>query len=504
MRYKDIIEENFLIDDPQTGQLVPFIFNDVQRKYYKILCDEYNIEKLGITVPIREDILKARREGFTSLILALFCADDIMQKNPTNTEVISYRDDGTKAFRARYKHFAVSFFAKQGITEENKIFSKNESGELIYRHNGARFYCGTASARVGQRGGTVHKQLYSEVAHYPDGEVMTAAEIVEGGMRQVDTASGWIFKETTANGKGNFHYKGWQLEKQGLSRFRPRFFSWRERYTDEEFKTIASEFTDPDMLKQEYPATEEEAFLSSGLSFTNEKELLQLVNFDSAVKKLIYWLEMHGTNYIDQCEILLSTINGVLEANQYYDLYCGIDVAKDMDKTTLTILKDKKMRDQGRIKLIAIDSTGAGDFMPDWFERNSRYPIHRIKFSRPQKDIMYKNLRVVIQDKLTELPEIKDGKGFVSEEAEHFVKEMLDLQKQVIGSILVVGHPQGKEYHDDYPDSWAMAEMGYIVINGMPVNRTIEPEKDFTSKSIRILLNNKQSHGSGGGTENFE
>ena len=83
MKYKLFIEENFMIDRAMTGQIVPFVFNQVQNQYYEDLCREYDIEKQGINVPIREDILKARREGFSSFILGLFAADDLMNDNPT-------------------------------------------------------------------------------------------------------------------------------------------------------------------------------------------------------------------------------------------------------------------------------------------------------------------------------------------------------------------------------------------------------------------------------------
>ena len=103
MRFKDFIEENFLIDEPKSGQLVEFKLRPVQLKYYEELVRDYDIEKQGLTNPVREIILKARKEGFTSLILALFAVDDLMSDNPTETLVISYKDDATQTFRKRYK-----------------------------------------------------------------------------------------------------------------------------------------------------------------------------------------------------------------------------------------------------------------------------------------------------------------------------------------------------------------------------------------------------------------
>ena len=112
MQYKRFIQDNFLIDRADTGELVPFVFNKVQAKYYDELVKDYDIEAKGISVAIRENILKARREGFSSVILAIFCADDIRNDNPTETTVISYKEDATDTFKRRYRTYALSFFAK--------------------------------------------------------------------------------------------------------------------------------------------------------------------------------------------------------------------------------------------------------------------------------------------------------------------------------------------------------------------------------------------------------
>lgn len=280
MQYKRFIEENFLIDDAKSGQLVPFKFREVQIKYYNQLIRDYNIEKTGLTCPVREIILKARKEGFTSLVLALFAADDIMSKNPTETLVISYKDDATQTFRKRYRNYLLSFAAKQlGYTIEQiqkepgildlaaKSFLSVDSTEFELKHNKAHFYCGTASARVGGRGGTVQKLLFSEAAFYPDKKEMRAKEVIEGTANQMDKESGWIFMESTANGDINHYAKTWQMVESGQSRYKGRFYGWREFYTEEQFEIIKSEFTDKRMIPQEYPETPAEAFLASGDRF---------------------------------------------------------------------------------------------------------------------------------------------------------------------------------------------------------------------------------------------
>jgi len=267
MRYKRFIEDKFLIDEPRSGKLVPFIFNKVQVKYYDELVRDYDIENKGITNPIRDIILKARREGFSSMVLALFAADDILQVNPTETNVISYKDDATETFRRRYRNYVLSYAARKlGYTIEQiqtnpgvldvaaKQFLEVDGTDIVLKHNKAHFYCGTASARVGGRGGVLQKLLFSEAAHYPNSDKMTAKEVIDGTMRQIDINSGWVFIESTANGYGNYYQLIWSLAVKFLHRFKSRFYGWREFYTEEDFEKIRLEMTDKDMLKQEYPA----------------------------------------------------------------------------------------------------------------------------------------------------------------------------------------------------------------------------------------------------------
>lgn len=280
MQYRRYIEDRFMVDDPRTGQLVPFVFRPLQNRYYDQLVRDYDIEKNGLAVPIREDILKARRQGFSAFILALFAADDLMSDNPTESLSISYRDDATSTFRKRYRNYILTAAARMKGMDPREIqanvnvleqFAKQafsvDSTELELRENKARFYCGTASARVGGRGGVVQKLHFSEAAFYPDKKEMKAKEIIEGTLRQVDVSSGWAFVESTANGDNNHYARMWKEAEGGTSRFKPRFFGWREFYTEDEFALIKSEFTDKRMIPQEYPETAAEAFLSSGDRF---------------------------------------------------------------------------------------------------------------------------------------------------------------------------------------------------------------------------------------------
>jgi hypothetical protein len=216
-----------------------------------------------------------------------------------------------------------------------------------------------------------------------------------------------------------------------------------------------------------------------------------------------------GTGNFTTEELLLALEDQERKVTPIYKkTYCfaGIDTAKHPDSTVVTILRDtghavERKLPNGDIQLhrkkelinwcelrgenyqnqyeviaeflshfnvvaVAIDSTGQGDFMPDMFENNSEWSdeksgLYRMKFSLITKDVIYKNLKIVIQELLTTLPNLSTKQG------EKFKQQVLDLQQEYKGNLLSVHHPKDasdvktEDLHDDYPDSWALAEWAF-------------------------------------------
>lgn len=151
-------------------------------------------------------------------------------------------------------------------------------------------------------------------------------------------------------------------------------------------------------------------------------------NPDIGKKEVLNWMELRGDNYQDQFDIIREFLNSY------------------------------------NIVALAIDSTGQGDFMPDMFQAHTEWSdensgLYRVKFSAVSKDLMYKNLKVSIKELLTTLPNLSIKLG------EKFKQQMLDLQQEYKGQLLSVHHPDDANAHDDYPDSWALAEWAYAKWN---------------------------------------
>lgn len=147
-------------------------------------------------------------------------------------------------------------------------------------------------------------------------------------------------------------------------------------------------------------------------------------NEERKKKEVIYWMELRGENYQDQFDAIKFTL-----ANY-------------------------------NVVAIAIDSTGVGDPVTDLFINHTEWQDERtglygIKFTGVSKDNMYRNLKVSIKELLTSLPDLSTKQG------EKFKQQMLDLQQEYKGQLLSVHHPDDPNAHDDYPDSWALAEWAY-------------------------------------------
>lgn len=225
--------------------------------------------------------------------------------------------------------------------------------------------------------------------------------------------------------------------------------------------------------------TEDDLFKGSAKQFTTEAKLLNMVHNDSADKELLAeMVELQGQNGVDVAEIIASHLERLAKIHNGHALYAAVDEAKSIDSTVLHVIKDRRRDLKGGVKGIAIDTT-RGDWLADWFEKNTNYYVKRVKFSRPSKSLMYSNLQIIIEDGLTSLPQWKEGKEWVSDESKHFFNQMISLEKEIIGGLLVVHHPKGScnssdhnydecPYHDDHPDTWMMAEDLYVEFNGVP------------------------------------
>ena len=239
----------------------------------------------------REDILKARQEGFSTLWLALYFLDTI--NNPLTQSIIVAHDAETteRLFKIIHRFY-------ESLPPEKKRPKKySNKREIEFSDIDSIISVGTAGAVNLGRGGTINNAHLSERAFWRNGGD------VELGLLEAVPFDGNVTRETTANGL-NEYYEERQEQERGESSFIPRFFGWNLhpeykiavppdfQITEEEAALAKAYALSEEQLAwrrvkakdlkekfvQEYPLNAQEAFVSSGNPYFDRAYLFDLLN----------------------------------------------------------------------------------------------------------------------------------------------------------------------------------------------------------------------------------
>lgn len=227
------------------GQNVPFVANKYQEMFYNSMTG-------------KDIILKARQIGFSSLVLAIFTLDFLLKEN-SRSVVISHDAPSAQKLLDRVKNFIKSAEAK-GLLVNLKYNSKNE---ITNSDKNSSFYIGASGSKSFGRGDTLTSLHLSEFAFYSDPKSMLASAL------QAVVPNGRVIIESTANGM-NFFKEFWDKSKAGETNFKTHFFDnsfYSKEFLEQKKKELG------ELYPQEYPATDNEAFLSSGNPFFDQEAL---------------------------------------------------------------------------------------------------------------------------------------------------------------------------------------------------------------------------------------
>ena len=301
--------------------------------------------------------------------------------------------------------------------------------------NAPRIYIGTAGTRI----------CYFRNLGLGPGAIKLYFEEIVAQRRQVFEATGdakhLIYEQSVRQ----------EIEKHGLESDeiqRPYFGKWLigsgQFTTQEELESLVAERRVTQQFKKS------ECYAGIDTAKNPDSTVVTILRYNAEInkKEVLNWIELNGDNYQNQFDVI----------NYFLKNY--------------------------NVVAVAIDSTGQGDFMPDMFQAHTEWQdehsgLYRVKFSAVSKDMMYKNLKVSIKESLTTLPNLSTKQG------EKFKQQMLDLQQEYKGQLLSVHHPDDPNAHDDYPDSWALAEWAYAKFNedngaGVSVINVSEKERKVT------------------------
>ena len=267
------------------SQKVPFLFNPPQDHYWPLRSS-------------RDLILKARKEGFSTIELASMAAECATMEN-RHCVVVSHEEKST----ARLLERAI-YLVDNAVIKFNFKVSNNS---ILFPDNNSKIWIGTAGSKAFGRGDDLNRYHLSEYAFWPNPDLIIGIE--EACMND---ARGCI--ESTANGWGTPFHKLWQAaenklpttlkQESGPRFYRPHFYGWfwdpnnsvpcprpldeldeKERWLRKMFKLTDSQLlwrrlkiesmSDPAKFEQEYPATPEEAFLVAGMMVFSPEAIRQ-------------------------------------------------------------------------------------------------------------------------------------------------------------------------------------------------------------------------------------
>lgn len=245
-------------------EVVPFILNDIQASY---LRDRTK----------KDIILKARKQGFSSLILALFATDFLLKENSYSV-VVADKTENAQGLLERVKFYLASYEQINKVKIPLKYNSKYELDNAVMN---SKYIIGTAENRDALRSRTINNLHLSEAAFYPNIEQILASAL------QALVLDGYCVIETTANGFNTFK-SFWDKTKRSETNFKPLFYPASKFYTPEQLKIKKQETGR--LYPQEYPESAEEAFITTGSCFFDTDQLkVYLTNIKEPMKdNLIY------------------------------------------------------------------------------------------------------------------------------------------------------------------------------------------------------------------------
>ena len=287
IRTKDAKIKNLRQDDE---------FAWAQREFVNEIERQYNSGE-----PVRIIVLKGRQLGLSTLteaVLFLWC---FLHPSSHSLVLSKEKPDSEYLFSMMKRYWEGGPFKGLFPTKYNRI------GYLEWENLGSSVATETAKKADVGRGHTYQAVHGSEVAFWP-----MADEIIASLSESVPYEHGTIIVyESTAQGVGGYFHDEWIKAITGQSTFTPMFFPWWEhqeyeipathltyRELDEEERDLLATYpkldipklawrrrkmqtyANPEIFKEEYPNSQEEAFLSTGYNVFPLHQLTQVYQPD--------------------------------------------------------------------------------------------------------------------------------------------------------------------------------------------------------------------------------
>jgi len=409
----------------KSGQIAPLKLNPAQQ----ILQNAVD-KQMAAEGKIRVIILKARQQGLSTYVGG-YLYFSVSQNKARKAMVITHTADSTRAL------FDLTKRLHENCPDILKPHTKYSSRrELSFDVLDSSYVVATAGGDAVGRGETLSHCHASELAFWPKS---TAEEIWNGLAQAVPNEPNTaVFIESTANGY-NLFYDLWKGAVEGTNGYVPVFIPWFtdptyreavpasfERTPDEEelvkeyglddeqlmFRRRKVAQNGIELFMQEYPATPDQAFLTSGRPVFNPEQIQQCLENTQDIEEK---LALEGEDWVHNHRGELQTYRK-LDAGERYVI--GADSSMGIrggDYSVAQVLDSQKRQ----------VATWRGHVHPDYFaevlyalgmyyneaficvERNSHGIL---TCTRLGKDMAYPNFYTEVQvDKLTDKETISLG-----------------------------------------------------------------------------------------------
>lgn len=374
-----LIELEFVIVDKEQNT-VPFFLNEVQKSFIRTLNkakEDYAAKRI---LSLKFNVLKGRQQGFTTVITAYQLACALLNKNFSGY-TLSDKSDNTEAiFQNKAK------FPYDQLPEKLKHTEKyNNKRQLLFEKTNSNWSVDTATKDVG-RSKTINFFHGSECAFWNGG-----MQSIQAGLGEALTKNCIQIYETTANGFNDFQklwnsgtcincfYEWWltpeyrlnfeseEIIEQFINDIEEKVEWIYERLKWLKTKGLELEqlywyykkyesYIDKRLIRQEYPCTPEEAFLTSGQCYFNSEKLVKRLQEVKEPIKVGYFLyELHNERimsyqWIDDPNGFIKIYEDVKERNPYVlggdtagegsDNFTGV-VLNNMTGKQVAVLKQK-------------------------------------------------------------------------------------------------------------------------------------------------------------------
>lgn len=342
-----LIELEFVIVDKEQNT-VPFFLNEVQSSFIKTLNkakDDYEKQKI---LSIKLNVLKGRQQGFTTVITAYQLACAILNKNFSGYTLSDKADNTEAIFQNKAK------FPYDQLPNKLKHTEKyNNRRQLLFEKTNSNWSVDTATKDVG-RSKTINFFHGSECAFWNGG-----MQSIQAGLGEALTKNCIQINETTANGFNDFQklwdsgtcincfYEWWltpeyrlNFESEAIKEQLLKDIDIKAEWIYERLRWLRYDkqleleqlywyykkyegYIDKRLIRQEYPCTPEEAFLTSGQCYFNSEKIVKRLQEVKEPIKTGYFLyelcneKIMSYKWIDDPNGFIKIYEDVKERNPY-------------------------------------------------------------------------------------------------------------------------------------------------------------------------------------------